>query len=344
MNIRDFQSRFPTDEACRAHMEALRWPQGPVCPRCGSVGEATRSTHDPRIWRCRPCRHEFRVTDGTAMEGTHLPLTTWFTAMYLIANSSCTKRTPKGVKGMSALKLKDWLGVSYKTAWFLGHRIRQMFTDGTATKLTGIVEADETYIGGRKPKGRDDDEDSSGRPSHDALRGPLRARGPARTAVLVAAERGGKVKGEKIESHAADHMALKLWKWCDVPNTILSTDELPAYRWIGREMKGNARVRHAIGEYAKTCGRTKIRAHVCPERARSANTAECFNGQLCTKWAPQGVKRAIIGVWRVISRKPWSWCVGEVAFRWNHRGADASARIDTMLFAGRRLRWRELTA
>src|SRR5512134_495785 len=114
MNLCDFQSRFPTDEACRTHMEALRWPQGPVCPRCGSVGEATRSTHDPRIWRCRPCRHEFRVTDGTAMEGTHLPLTTWFTAMYLIANSSCTKRTPEGVKGMSALKLKDWLGVSYK--------------------------------------------------------------------------------------------------------------------------------------------------------------------------------------------------------------------------------------
>jgi hypothetical protein len=245
------------------------------------------------------------------MEGTHLPLTTWFTAMYLIANSS---------KGMSALKLKDWLGVSYKTAWFLGHRIRQMFADGTATKLTGIVEADEVYLGGRKRKGRDDDEDQSGRPSH-------RGRGPARTAVLVATERGGKVKGEKIESHATDHIAPKLWKWCDVPNTILSTDELPAYRWIGRKMKGHARVRHAIGEYAKTCKRTKIRAHV--------NTAECFNGQL---------KRAIIGVWHLISRKHCNRYVSEVAFRWNHRKADASARIDTMLFAGRRLRWRELTA
>jgi hypothetical protein len=112
-----------------------------------------------------------------------------------------------------------------------------------------------------------------------------------------------------------------------VPNTILSTDELPAYRWIGRKMKGHARVRHAIGEYAKTCGRTKIRAHV--------NTAECFNSQL---------KRAIIGVWHLISRKHCNRYVGEVAFRWNHRKADASTRIDTMLFAGRRLRWRELTA
>src|SRR5215475_4391265 len=110
MNLAAFQSRFSTHEACRAHLEALRWPGGVACPKCGVVDKARRLTTRPDIWRCNACRADFRVTDGTPMEGTHLPLNTWFLAIYLMATSS---------KGVSANKLKDWLGISYKTAWFL---------------------------------------------------------------------------------------------------------------------------------------------------------------------------------------------------------------------------------
>ena len=157
MTLSDFQSRFGTHEACRGHLEALRWPGGVVCPKCGTTDQAKRLATRPDIWRCRACRKDFRVTDGTPMEGTHLGLEVWFSAIYLMATSR---------KGVSALTLQAWLGVSYKTAWFLCHRVRAMLADGSATKLTGVVEADETSIGGRKRKGRDDDEDQTGAPSH----------------------------------------------------------------------------------------------------------------------------------------------------------------------------------
>ncbi len=309
MDLRRFLARYPDDATCRAHVEALRWPNGPICPRCGSVNLATQSGHDPRIWRCRACRHEFRVTDGTPMEGSHLPLNTWFLAIYLIATSS---------KGISAMKLKDMLGLSYKTAWFLGHRVRAMLADGSAEKLTGVVEADETYVGGRKRKKRDDAEDQDGRPPH-------RGRGRARSTVLVATQRKGRVKAKRIASHGVEDIAPKLWAWVSPNETVLATDELPAYRWIGRKFAAHLRVRHVAGEYARTDARTGIRAHV--------NTAESFNSQF---------KRAIIGVWHLISAKHCDRYLAEVAFRWNARGLDAEGRLDAMVLTGQRLRFREL--
>jgi transposase-like protein len=282
MNLQNFQSRFNTHEACRAHLEALRWPHGVVCPRCNSIGQARRITTRPDIWRCA-CKREFRVTDGTPMEGSHLPLDTWFTAIYLISTSS---------KGISAMRLKDWLGVSYKTAWFLGHRIRQMLDDGSAVKLTGIVEADETYVGGRKRKGRDDDEDDDNhKPSH-------RGRGRARATVGVAVERGGKVKAERIASHGVKDIAPFLYRHVDLNSTVLMTDELPAYQWIGRRMLRHPTVRHGAGEYSRTDESSGLRVH--------SNTSESFNNLF---------KRAIIGAWHYVSSKHCTRYAIECGFR-----------------------------
>ena len=261
MTLASFQSRFSTHEACRAHLEALRWPNGVVCARCGVVGEAKRLSTRPDIWRCRSCKGDFRVTDGTPMEGTHLKLNVWFLALYLVATSS---------KGVSAMKLKDWLGVSYKTAWFLGHRVRQMLADGSAGRLAGIIEADEPYVGGVKRKGRDDDEDGSGRPSH-------RGRGRARSTVFVAVERGGKAKAKRVASHG---VAAPLWQWSNVKGSVLMADGLPAYRWIGRKFAGHLTADHKRQAYARTDRRRGIRVHT--------NTAESFNSAF---------KRAIVGVW-----------------------------------------------
>ncbi len=242
------------------------------------------------------------------MEGAHLPLNVWFLALYLLATSS---------KGVSAMKLKDWLGVSYKTAWFLGHRVRQMLADGSAEKLTGIIEADETYVGGVKRKGRDDDEDGSGRPSH-------RGRGRAGSTVFVAVERGGKAKAKRVASHGVADLAPPLWQWSNVGKSILMTDGLPAYRWIGRKFTGHPTADHGRQEYART---DRKRGHT--------NTAESFNSAF---------KRAIVDVWHCVSAKHCDRYLAEVAFRWNSQKVALEARVDGALVHGRRLRWSELVA
>jgi transposase-like protein len=131
MSLLTFLEQFPDDEACWAHLESLRWPDGPVCTHCGSVANA-RKMGRPHYLNCNACGGKFKVTHGTPLEGTHLPLRSWFTALYLVAASS---------KGLSSVKLGEHLGVGQKTAWFLGQRIRRMMENKDGL-LSGIVEVD----------------------------------------------------------------------------------------------------------------------------------------------------------------------------------------------------------
>ena len=119
-----FVQRFSTDEACRAFLERVRWPNGPVCPKCGSMGQASRVTSRTGTWGgcVGTCKAQFSVTAGTPLHRTRVPLTKWFLAIWLISTSS------KGVSGMDtqsrvpARKLAEWLDVDYRTAWYMGHR------------------------------------------------------------------------------------------------------------------------------------------------------------------------------------------------------------------------------
>ena len=135
---------YHDEAAARAHLEAQRWPSGPVCPKCGVVGEATRlagEKHRPGLLECRACRKQFSVTVGTLFERSHVPLHKWVLAVHLLTASK---------KGMSAHQLHRMLKVTYKTAWFMAHRIREAMTDDNPAPLGGegkIVEADETYHG-----------------------------------------------------------------------------------------------------------------------------------------------------------------------------------------------------
>jgi IS605 OrfB family transposase len=186
MSLVSFLSRFPDDDACWAHLEAMRWPAGPVCPRCGSVGEATAQKSRVHYWQCRACRALFAVAMGTALEGTHLPMRTWFTALYLVAASS---------EGISSVKLGEHLDIGQKTAWFLGQRIRRMM-DGRDGLLRGIVEMDETYLVGKKrakgqPSTRDHDDDQ-----------PTGRSGSCKSMVGVATERGGRARTAKGRTQA----------------------------------------------------------------------------------------------------------------------------------------------
>lgn len=149
MRLIEISSAFANDEKCLAYLEASRWPNGVRCPICGAkeISKITRKSKTKnkraQLYQCleKSCKQQFSVTTGTIFHDSHLPLSKWFTAVALIVDAK---------KGMSALQLSRHLKCNYRTAWYLSHRIREAMTDPEGLKLTGTVEMDETYIGGRQ--------------------------------------------------------------------------------------------------------------------------------------------------------------------------------------------------
>src|SRR5687767_7488078 len=180
LNISQLAKYFSDEDAARALLEEMRWGKdGAVCPHCGGADpykltpKATSKKPGRKgLYKCRACRKQFTATVGTIFEDSHIPLSKWMLAIHLIAASK---------KGMSAHQLHRMLGVTYKTAWFMAHRLRYAMTqEPIATKLKGIVEADETYIGG-KAKGKF----ATGRPGFNRK---------GKTPVVALVERGGRVR------------------------------------------------------------------------------------------------------------------------------------------------------
>lgn len=152
MNLSELAKNFSTEESAIKFLEAKLWPDGPVCPHCGVMGEAfemhskagTENKMRPGLWKCSPCRKTFRVTVGTIFEDSHIPLHKWMMAIHLMCASK---------KGISAHQLHRMLGLGYRAAWFMAHRIRHAMKEESPTPLKGTIEADETYVGG-KMKGK----------------------------------------------------------------------------------------------------------------------------------------------------------------------------------------------
>lgn len=309
MSLLAFLKRFPDDASCWAHLEALRWPNGLVCPKCGTVGSAHKVGRAHYL-QCNACGTKFKVTHGTALEGTHLPLRTWFTALYLVAGSS---------KGVSSVKLGEHLGVGQKTAWFLGQRIRRMMEDKDGL-LRGIVEADETYLGGKvRKKGQKSKRDSDG----DQPRG---RGGTRKSMVTVAVERGGRVRAQKGKTHSERTIATFVLNNVDRVGSVLVTDELPAYRWVGQKYPAHLHVNHSDGEWSRRDPHAAATVHI--------NTAESFNATL---------KRAWVGVFHWFSIKHTDRYLSEVTFRWNARQQDTDTRLSGLFCRTTgRLRWKEL--
>ena len=222
--------RFTSADAAREYLEALHWPLGPVCPHCGS-DDATRlegKKHRPGLVQCNACREQFTVTVGTVFERSKVPLHKWLLCNHLLCASK---------KGMSAHEIHRLLGVTYKTAWFMCHRIRAAMTPMNPGPIGGpdkVVEADETYVGG-KAKNR-------------AYRAPR-----AKQAVVALVERDGNVASFHVANVTAKELRPLIVTTVH-RSSYLMTDESPVYTRVGREFNGHGTVNHSASEYVTTGG------------------------------------------------------------------------------------------
>ena len=215
--------RYGDDKKCRHYLEALKWPNGIICPRCS--GTTISRIYERDQFDCDDCRYQFSVTAGSIFDGTHLPLWKWFLAVYLMLESK---------KAISANQLKRSLAISYKTSWYLCHRIRRAVLEVSASLLKGIVEIDESYIGGKKRHVGSGNLDN-------------------KTMVLGAVERGGAIRLKVEQRKKASKKVLHAFiQETTHPQTErLMTDENPAYLGIADENTTHETVNHKAEEWVR---------------------------------------------------------------------------------------------
>ena len=225
MNLLEVMKRFPDQEACITHLEKIRWGDDPKCPHCESdhIGRKNESEDEDKVgrtgrWNCFDCQASFKVTCGTIFHGAKIPLQKWFLAISLVLNAK---------KSLSSYQLARDLDLNQKTAWRMETCIRSEMAKKGGALLQGIIEADETYIGG-KPRKANKKEDRE-----PAKRG----RGTDKTPILGAVERGGKVVAEVATELTGRAIYDFIKRFVNTKDSELITDEFHAYATIGKEMK-----------------------------------------------------------------------------------------------------------
>jgi transposase-like protein len=292
-------NHFHNEEAAYAFVEARVWPNGPVCPHCGGVERISKmGGKSTRIgtYKCYQCRKPFTVKVGTIFEASHVPMRHWLQAMFLMSSSK---------KGISSNQLHRTLGCTLKTAWFISHRIREAMRVtgvGPMGEGGGIVEADETFIG--------------------RLEGQKKRRAWShKNVVLTLVERGGSARSFHVDGVRVADLQAAI-KANVSPDARLMTDELQAYKVIGREFASHESVAHSKDEY--------VRGDV------HSNTVEGFYSVF---------KRGMKGVYQHCKEKHLHRYLCEFDFRYSNRialGVDDVARADRALkgISGKRLKYR----
>src|SRR5450756_1215764 len=224
------QAYFQNDDAAREHLEAIRWPEGAVCPHCGCIGNTTKMNVKRRagLYKCNDCRKQFTVTVGTVFERSHIPLHTWSQAVYLLCSSK---------KGMSSHQMHRMLGVTYKTAWFMSHRIREAMSEGD-TMLPPMggdgetVEVDETYWG-----------NIPGMPKRQAWH--------HKEKIVSLVERDGDARSFHVQR--INHATLKPILMGNIDReTRIVTDNANVYNWTRDAFSGgHESVNHHLHEYVR---------------------------------------------------------------------------------------------
>lgn len=283
-------------------MERQRWGDSPACPRCGALDVYQMHTRSgergPRyLWRCRACGDQFTVRIGTVFEDSRIPLRHWCFAFW----AACS-----GKKGVSALQIRRQTQVSYKSALFMMHRIRYAMTPDvpTAPKLTGTVEADETYIGGKvRPLSREAWKAARERARAEGRRFIPSPKMANKTPVMAMIERGGSVRAMVLPNVTARNVSAALLANVS-PDAHLRTDEGSHYTPIGRRFASHKAVKHALHQYVKGDA--------------STNAVESFFSRL---------KRTLYGTHHAVSRQHLHRYVSEVAFKHNTRKLDDGERV-----------------
>ena len=230
MNLINIFSRYPDQEACIEHLETLRWNDAPYCPQCGSVAVA-RKADGRRVgrWNCHDCKSSFNVLSGTIFEKTRIPLQKWFLAVGLVVNAK---------KSLSSYQLARDLQLTQPTAWYMQQRIRSQMASRGSILLQGIIEADETYVGGkpRRHRGRSD-----GPPPPPNPRG----RGTRKTPVIGAVERRGEVVARVASDLSGKGVLQFIKESVDPTGSLLITDEYKAYNVV-RAFLPHAVINHSV--------------------------------------------------------------------------------------------------
>jgi len=308
MNLTDLAKNFSDADQARGFLEKQFWPNGTVCPHCGLLGESFRLMPKPNsktpvrkgVWKCGGCRKQFTVTVGTIFEDSHIPLHKWLMAIHLLCASK---------KGMSSHQLHRMLGVTYKSAWFMSHRIRySMNREPLKSKLSGTVEVDETYVGGkRKGAGQ------RGRPDASSHKSP----------VVSLVQRAGEVRSFHVPSVSANNLKEVLRENVQADANVM-TDDFSAYDWVGKEFPSHDVIQHKSGSYSRREGAKRIHT----------NSAEGFFSLL---------KRGIHGVYHHVGKQHLHRYLSEFDFRYNARDIDDGSRALRAIngTTGKRLMYRD---
>ena len=299
ISLIELTEMFPDEAAAQTWFEGLVWPTGRHCPRCGST-RTHEAAHAKCPYRCTDCRSYFSAKTGTVIEGSKISFRKWAFAIYL----ECTS-----LKGVSSMKLHRDIGVSQKTAWFMLHRIREVWCKDKAERFAGPVEVDETFIGGKRknmPKAKRKAMEGRGAVGKMAVAGARdRATGKVSAAVVEGTD------ARTLQGFVEDHAT---------PDATVYTDDHGAYRGMDREHEA---VKHSVGEYVRGMAHT--------------NGIESFWSML---------KRGYVGTFHKISPKHLDRYVSEFAGRHNVREADTIDQMTAVVAAmtGKRLLYRDLIA
>ncbi|MCY3803859.1 MAG: IS1595 family transposase [Gammaproteobacteria bacterium] len=302
ISIVELLRRFPDDQSCIDWLEQVRWKGEPVCPHCGGVENITKPSSKPNTYWHKDCKKHFTVTTKTVMHATKTPLQNWIVAIYDVVTAR---------KGVSAMQLSKELGVQYRTAWYMLHRVREACSSGDF-KLDRIVEVDETYIGGKERNKHNNKKTKAGRGA------------VGKQAVIGARTRGGSVKAKAIRT--TDGETLKGFVHGNVePGSTVFTDDHRGYHGLGGVLYNHESVKHSAKEYV--------------------------NGMIHTNgiesvWAI--IKRGYTGTYHHFSMKHCQRYVDEFTFRLNQGNCERDT-IDRMeavagAMGGKRIPYRELVA